>query len=471
MNLQPATLTLAQNIRSMSESFGGLEFKDTTTLHPMGLAMTAACGIALLLVRREYAVWPFIILACFVSSAQRLVVGGLDFNLIRLLVLFGFLRLVTRSEYNGVRWGWIDFAIMAFALTKTVVYTSRYGTTSAFIYQSGQVFDAIGGYLLMRCFLRSQRDIITTAFGFACCSVPLAAAFLIEHLTGRNLFASLGGVPPITKVREGRLRCQGAFSHPITAGCFWAASLPLIASLFWQKRSRAKIAAVGGTAFALTIVILTSSSTPLMGVFAGVFAAGMFVLRHRVRWVFFGACLMTVGLHFSMNKPVWHLISRITITKGNTGYHRYLLIDSAIRNFGEWAALGTKSTAHWFWGGQDVTNQFVLEAVRGGLATLLLFVLTIALGFVAVGRTWRAASNHRPTMLFAWALGAALFVHCVNFIGVSYFGQITFLWYLHLALIASLYEVVCTRRRTVTHAPARHARTRPHPLSTEHSTA
>jgi hypothetical protein len=31
-------------------------------------------------------------------------------------------------------------------------------------------------------------------------------------------------------------------------------------------------------------------------------------------------------------------------------------------------------------------------------------------------------------------LGAALFVHCVCFIGVSYFGQISYLWYITLAI-------------------------------------
>ena len=43
--------------------------------------------------------------------------------------------------------------------------------------------------------------------------------------------AAMGGVPEITVVREGRLRCQGAFAHPILAGCFWAEQLPLIAAL------------------------------------------------------------------------------------------------------------------------------------------------------------------------------------------------------------------------------------------------
>ena len=35
-------------------------------------------------------------------------------------------------------------------------------------------------------------------------------------------------------------------------------------------------------------------------------------------------------------------------------------------------------------------------------------------------------------------LGVGLFVHCMNYIAVSYFGQIEMLWYLQLAIITSL---------------------------------
>lgn len=40
--------------------------------------------------------------------------------------------------------------------------------------------------------------------------------------------------------------------------------------------------------------------------------------------------------------------------------------------------------------------------------------------------------------LIAWALGTVLFMHCMNFIAVSYFEQIVALWYMTLAAIASL---------------------------------
>jgi len=56
-----------------------------------------------------------------------------------------------------------------------------------------------------------------------------------------------------------------------------------------------------------------------------------------------------------------------------------------------------------------------------------------------VGRLWRrAAKKKRADLILSWALGVSLFVHCMSFLGVSYFGQISMLWYLSLAMIASL---------------------------------
>jgi hypothetical protein len=86
----------------------------------------------------------------------------------------------------------------------------------------------------------------------------------------------------------------------------------------------------------------------------------------------------------------------------------------------------------------DVTNQYVLEGVRGGLLTLCLFIAIIVIAFRDVGELWRLQTKNPYRLAISWVLGVSLFVHCMNFIGVSYFGQIWILWYLLLAIIGSL---------------------------------
>jgi hypothetical protein len=139
-----------------------------------------------------------------------------------------------------------------------------------------------------------------------------------------------------------------------------------------------------------------------------------------------------------MKAPVWHLISRVSAVGGSTGWHRYHLVDNAIRRFPEWAARGVVSTRHWGFGMGDVTNQYVAEGKRAGALGLLLFVILMAYAFRGVGRLWRRSRGSRYQTAMSWGLGTALFVHCGMFIGVSYFGQIWAIWYMTLAAVGSL---------------------------------
>jgi hypothetical protein len=60
-------------------------------------------------------------------------------------------------------------------------------------------------------------------------------------------------------------------------------------------------------------------------------------------------------------------------------------------------------------------------------------------------------------MILAWALGVSLFTHTMMFIAVSYFGQIQVLWWLLIAMLASLYSGLRRRRRARVPAAARPA--------------
>jgi len=416
------------------------EWVNQTRLHPLGLGLTVLLGLALLMVDRRYSVWPIIILACLVAPAQRLVVGSIDFNVIRIIAIFGMVRVLGRSEFRGMQWMTLDSVVLAFAISRTVIYTIQQSSVGALINQLGATFDTVGMYFLFRCLVRSAGDVSRTVLGFVVMSFPVAAALFVESVTGRNAFAFFGGVPEFTMVREGRLRCQGAFAHPIIAGVFWASMLPLVVAHWWRGDRVGKLIAIVGTVPFLAIIVFTASSTPVMAVLMGIVGGGMFVLRRYMSYVCMGVFVLLVCLHLSMKMPVWHLIARINIAQGNTGYHRYMLIEGAVNHFSEWFLLGTKSTAHWYWAAEDITNQFILEGVRGGFLTLTLFVVMIVVAFRLVGQTWRQEGMTLPGIALVWSMGVALFVHCTNFLAVSYFGQAGVVWFLLLAMIASVAE-------------------------------
>ena len=396
-------------------------------------------GTAMLVLPRRYVITPMLILACFISPAQRIVFATLDFNLIRIMVLFGWSRIILGGDFHRFRWTSLDKAVVLWAIAGTTAMTLLEGTLEVFINRLGMTFDAIGMYFLFRIFIRDWEDVEAIIRAAAIFSIPVATVFLIEQATGRNMFSVFGGVPEITVVRDGRLRCRGPFPHPILAGCFWAALIPLICSLWWSRKRMLRWMAPVGAAGGCFVIMTTASATPLSSLLVGVIAAMFFPLRRQMMWIRWGALLLLVLLHFVMVNPVWHLLARVDIVSGSTGWYRYKLVDEFINHFYDWWLLGTNNYVQWWqYEFNAVTNQYVAEGIGGGLVTLLLFITIIVLAFRAIGRIARSVGNDRFRSRLTWTLGVSLFIHCTAFFGVSYFGQITMLWFLGLAMIESL---------------------------------
>ena len=423
-------------------------YHDQTNLHPVGLLMVFLLGVATLVVPRKHAVLPTLLLACFVSPAQRLVVASLDFNLVRLMVMFAWIRLLARGEYAHLRWTTLDKLLVAWAGFGAVTYCLLHGSMGALINRLGRAYDFVGMYLFFRCVVRSWQDVDHLVRALGLLIVPVAFAFLAERLTGRNLFASMGGVPELTKVREGRLRCQGPFPHAILAGSFFVTLLPLIISGWWDRR-QSKLRTGTTIGLVLLIIGLTSSATPLMGVSGGMLALVAYPFRRSLRSVRWSVAAVLITLHLVMQAPVWHLISRVDLVGGSSGYHRYMLIDRFIANFGEWMVLGVKSTEHWGPYMRDMANQYVVEGVRGGMLRLVLFLAVLGVGFREAGRVIKYARADKARHARAWALGTTLMVQVTIFFGIaiSYSQQNTILFTLTLAMIAGLSQSATRQAR------------------------
>ena len=424
----PNMLTLAQD-GAMEWTRGG--WANTTVVHPAGLALLAASTVAMLLVPRRYAVIPIFIMLCF-AARQRISLISLDWDFVRIMILVGWARVLLRKETRGFTFHRLDLVAVIWSLTATLGYVVQQASSAALVLRLGATIDTLGAYMLFRVLLRSWSDIVATIRGMAVVAIPVAGAFLIEKSTGRNMFSVVGGVNPVTDVRQGRLRCQGAFAHPILAGSFWASILPLFIALWWGMKER--VLCVTGVVATMLIVFACSSSTPVAAVGIAMIGWGVYFVRAYLGYIRWGILAVLVMLQLVMQKPVYHLISRIDLVGGSTGWHRYHLFDQFIRRVDEWFFFGTKSTAHWGYGLFDVTNQYVLEAVRGGIVPLVAFVAMIVIGFRAVGAALRASKGDRAATALAWGIGVSLLTHSVIFFAVSYFGQIVVLWNLSLAL-------------------------------------
>jgi len=410
--------------------------------------ITIALALAVLITPRKYLLLPYIIGACFIPADQRIIIMGLDFTVLRILVAAGLLRSMFRGENIRIKWNQFDFLVFAWVICGAFVYSVQWMNLKAIINRCGLLFDVIGLYWIFRKTIRSWNDIKTAINYFGICILVLAPLVAVEWVSGDNPFEALGRVT--TLVRDKRYRCQAAFPHSIMLGLFCTTLIPLFAGAAgFRKNTLFYYAAIGAVLF---IVTATASSTPILTMMAIVGLLCMYRFRNYVSFGAWAWLIMLIVLHFIMKKPVWHLLARINILGSSTGWHRFNIIDQAIKHFNQWAILGCKSTANWGWGLGDVTNQYVLEGVRGGLITMILFLLML---FTALKYTLKMClhASDKSERFLLWTIFVMMAAHCISFLGVSYFGQITMLYYMSLSIVGLAIEIQTDRNYIIINEP------------------
>ena len=294
----------------MDENFIiGQDFGGTTEIHPLALGFTLFMGMLIIVLPRKSAVLALIIAGVFIPIRQRIVIASLDFYMLRILVMIGWCRILMRSEFRSIRLNAIDIVIILWAVSGIVTYTILWQTSSAFFNRMGLAFDTLGVYFLFRFFIQRLDDVNHIIKVLVAVSLLFMCCMMLERATGRNLFSIFGGVPEITVIRDGRLRCQGPFMHPILAGSFGAALMPLFIALNGQGRKSRVFMILGGIA-ATAITALSSSSGPILAYLAGLLAFSMWPLRRDMRVVQWSVVCCLIALQIFMNAPLYAQIGR-----------------------------------------------------------------------------------------------------------------------------------------------------------------
>jgi hypothetical protein len=408
------------------------------TITAMTTVITILLSLAILAVPKRHMLLPLVVAACWVPADQRIVIWGLDFHVLQILVLAAMARLWATGEVVRVRWNRLDHLVLAWAVVQTIAYVSLWMEMRALIYMSGRLLEWLGLYWVFRQTVGSWKDVRFAYIVLAICALAMTPFVALEWTTGANPFRVLGRVA--TFIREGNFRCQATFPHAIMMGLFWATLVPLFVGFAKQQKRHAWL--FWGAVAASTFMIFgTTSSTPLLTLAAVAVLLLAFPWRQQTRMAAWGCVATLVALQFIMKAPVWHLLARVGVVSGSTGWHRYYLVNQAIKYFPEWMLHGTKDTSHWGGGLEDVTNQFILEGVRGGFVTLVLFCIILFIGARAMVRL-SLRSQEKGEAYLAWCVFVTIIAHCVSFFGVSYFGQISMPWYLLLAVAGHFYGEV-----------------------------
>jgi hypothetical protein len=433
----------------LNYTFGG--GASGTLLHPLVLVVMLLAMVAILFAPRKWTPVAFLLVVFLGSIGQQIYVGGFHFYVARILVITAVIRIVISAFVipGPVLAGGTNLVDRLFILWVICRCGANVllndAATGAITYQVGWMIDAIGGFLLMRFAIRDEEDIVRVVKVFAVLTCIFAVTMADEKFHNQNIFGYLGVLPVAPGTREGAIRAGAAFAHPILAGVFGVALMPLFWWL-WQS-GKGKVAAAFGFCGSVGMMLMSASSTPLLAFAAAVVAWFAWPFRSKLHILRWGFVAMLVGLHMVMKAPVWMLISRVDLVAGNSGYHRAMLIDQCIRHFWDWWLIGTNAAGTWGWDLWDTSNQFVQEAESGGLLTFVLFILIISLTFRRLAKARNLVEDDRPQARFMWAQSVTLFTHCVCFFGISYFDHTKMMWYAFLAITAASTSPILARAK------------------------
>ncbi len=411
-----------------------------TVLHPIVLVAMLLGIILILVLPRKYVMIPLLSIAFLSPQGQEILFLGFHFFVLRILILTGCVRMALarfRSSARILVGGFtsLDTAFLLWATFRALAFILLYLDPGAAVNRFAFLWDALGGYFVLRFLIQDQKDINRVLKCFAVFAVILAACMVNEQLTGHNVFGVLGGARTVAEIRYGRIRSQATFAHPLLAGAWAGTAFPLFV-LLW-KFGRARFLSLAAMVSCAVMVVTSATSTSILALGAGIVGLLFWPFRKHMRAIRWALVLGVLALHLVMHAPVWYLISHIDLTGGSSSYHRAVLIDQFIRNFGDWWLLGTKSNASWGADMWDTINQYVQEGEDGGLATLVCFLAMIVISFRWLGKARKAVQGDRRKELYYWILGATLFAHTIGYFGISYFDYTRLAWYALLCMISA----------------------------------
>ncbi len=366
------------------------------------------------------------------TAGSRLEFFDINLPVFRIVIIFTLIRLFI-LEKARIAFGPLDRAVvyLSFATITVSIFQPQL-PGFGFVFTVGNTINGAGSYFVFRALISNSADLSFFLKSVAIVFVPISLGMLYEQLSGRNVFAIMGGISEHSLIRNERIRSQGPFNHPILAGTIGASIAPLALWLYSQN----KIVSLTLILHSLTIVFASSSSGPVVSYLVAIGTFLFFRFRHTISYIplflFFGYLFLAAF----MTRPPYYLLAHIDLASGSTGWYRAALIEATIEHFDEWWLKGVYYTRHWIDGQPginpdqiDVTNQFVAYCIGGGLIGLILYLNVNYSVYRLVRDTSLQRLDHNSAKLI-WATFSTFVCFLTATISVSFFGQaLVFFWF------------------------------------------
>src|SRR4029453_3966746 len=114
-------------------------------VHPLIITAILLAVVLMFALPRKKVILPFLAAALLVPMDQVLVIGGLHFQMLRLLLVFGWVRLLTLKSSRGTQLlaggrNGIDLALVVWASVTSVAFVLLWESSSALVNQMGTLY-------------------------------------------------------------------------------------------------------------------------------------------------------------------------------------------------------------------------------------------------------------------------------------------------------------------------------------------
>lgn len=404
--------------------------------------MVVSLVIAQLTLPRKFGFLPLIIAGCHIGNVEILP----ELTTARVLILIGLIKAMREGPPLWSSKSRLDVAMAFFsviAICSTLGHEANQWVRSPLMERLGLVLNVLGSYLYGRAYLPDIDSFRRYASLLPLVLIPLAIGMTFEQRTRQNPYHLLGAGGQRATVREGKVRAQGPFRHPILAGTAGASALAFAYLLWYTGRRRRALLA---TVVCMAIVLASASSGPLAAVAVSAAAVFGWKWRHRLNWALWGGVAFAIFYVLYSGRGPWYLMASIDLVGGSTGWHRAFLMDQGFKHLNEWWLCGTDATRHWMPTGvswnplqTDITNYYLYLGIMGGLPLMLCLVACLFIAFRALGRRMlQLRMVESPDEMVLWCAGTSIATHALSFVSISYFDQMYILFYVLLGAIPGL---------------------------------
>ena len=411
------------------------------------LTIAIAASLLILYLRPVHALAVYLIVLMWYPVYLVITLGTIDISASRIIVTVLLLKcLANRNLTNKFKWCFLDTWVVFYMLV-CVIIPCISSLTHTFVQslenRNGFLMDTLYVYIVARLCLANRPAMITLIKWVALASIPLALLGIIETTTGWQPFAALrflcpwGGVPTIFQLRLKFFhRAFGPFDQPIMFGSFFAILLPLV---FYLRNvpDYPRILAYLISGAVIAAGLSSMSSGPWLTLGLAIFCMVMERFKNWTKLILFGFVTCCLFIEFASNRHFYHVLITYVNPAGGSGWHRAKLIDCAIQHFNEWWLVGYRGLdSGWITSQTDVTNMFILNAVRYGILGFIGFCGILVCGVRSVVRLHNF-SNDPGLRSWAWVLGVVLLLVIFASIGSNIRGQVQFLFYVILGMVGS----------------------------------